>query len=97
MARGKPFNFAFITATNSDHAYRYFFEVWNNPPVTIQNIEVDPERNSVMDQLVVMCENKDCQPLGNSLWEVAGFGRAEIVEERYVFPVYLFRLEQYQE
>lgn len=95
MAQGKPFNFAFITATNSDHAYRYFFEVWKNPPVVIENTDIDPQRRSVTDQLIVMCEQLDCKPLGNPLWEVAGFGRAEIVEERYVFPVYLFKLRHY--
>ena len=33
-AGGKPFNFALITGGNSDHAYRYIFEVEGNPPVT---------------------------------------------------------------
>ena len=32
----KPFNFALITGGNSDYAYRYFFTIWNHPPVTIQ-------------------------------------------------------------
>jgi hypothetical protein len=92
MAQNKPFNFAFVTATNSDHAYRYFFEVADQAPVTILNKDIDPKRESVTKQLIVMCENRDCQPLGNPLWEVAGFGQAEIVEERDVFPVTLFKL-----
>lgn len=78
---GKPFNFALVTTGNSDHAYRYFFEIWGNPPVTIQNTDVDPERNSVTDQLIVICETMDCKPLGHPLWEIAGFGPAEIAGE----------------
>jgi 4-amino-4-deoxy-L-arabinose transferase-like glycosyltransferase len=76
---GEPFNFALITDGNSDHAYRYFFEIWGNPPVVIQNTDVDPDRTSVTKQLIVICETINCQPLGHPLWEVAGFGRAQVV------------------
>lgn len=76
---GKPFNFALITRQNSDHAYRYFLEIWGRKPITIENPQVDPERKTVTDQLLVVCEVADCKPLGHSLWEIAGFGRAEIV------------------
>lgn len=82
---GKPFNFALITEYNSDHVYRYFFEVWNRAPVTIENEVVDPERKTVTDQLIVICEISNCKPLGNPLWEVAGFGRAEI-DQRWDVP-----------
>lgn len=75
---GKPFNFALMTDGNSDHAYRYFFEIWGNKPVVIENTDVDPTRRSVTEQLIVICETINCQPLGASLWEIAGFGRAEI-------------------
>jgi len=76
---GKPFNFALITGQNSDHAYRYFLEIWGRKPITLENPQVDPERKTVTDQLLVVCEMADCKPLGHSLWEIAGFGRAEIV------------------
>ena len=78
-AEGKSFNFALITGQNSDHAYRYFLEIWGNSPVTIENSQVDPERKTVTNQLLVVCEVADCKPLGHSLWEIAGFGQAEIV------------------
>ena len=80
-AQGKPFNFALISGQNSDHAYRYFLEIWGNPPVTIENPQKDPERKTVTDQLLVVCEVPlaECKPLGYPLWEIAGFGRAEIV------------------
>ena len=80
-SEGRPMNFALITAQNSDHAYRYFLEIWGNRPVAIQTFALDPDRKTVTDQLLVVCEVAECKPLGHPLWEVAGFGRAEIVGE----------------
>ena len=74
----KPFNFALIANGNSDHAYRYFMEVWGREPV-----ELTHDSESITEQLMVICENRDCQPRGHSLWSIAGFGRAEIVGEWY--------------
>lgn len=96
-AEGKPFNFALITGGNSDHAYRYFFEIWNKSPVTIENAVIDPERRTVTDQLLIVCEDIFCQPLGNSLWEVAGFGRAEIAGVWDVSVVKIYKLTHYVE
>lgn len=78
---GEPYNFALITGQNSDHAYRYFLETEGHPPVIIKNPSEDPGRSSVTSQLFVLCEETKCEPLGHPLWEIAGFGRAEIVEE----------------
>lgn len=89
---GEPFNFALVTATNSDHAYRYFFEIWGRPPVTIENEVVDPQRDTVTDQLIVICENPTCEVLGHPLWEIAGFGRAEITGTWEVPFVKIIRL-----
>lgn len=94
---GKSFNFALITGGNSDHAYRYFFELWGTPPIAIENADIDPERKTVTDQLLIVCEDISCQPLGNPLWEVAGFGRAEIVKVWDVSVVKLYKLIHYQE
>lgn len=91
----KPFNFALITGGNSDHAYRYFFRLWKHDPTVIQNIENDPKRTTVMDQLLVVCEI-ECEPLGNSLWEVAGFGRAEITDKWDVSVVHVYKLIHYK-
>jgi len=93
----KPFNFALISGGNSDHAYRYFFELWGKAPVTIENEQVDQQRISVTDQLLIICEDISCQPLGNSLWEVAGFGRAEIEGMWDVSVVKIYKLRHYQE
>lgn len=94
----KPFNFALITGNNSDHAYRYFFEIWGQPPVTIENEANDQERRTVTDQLIVICElpKSECKPLGHPLWEIAGFGRAEIVGTWDVSFVTIFKLVHYK-
>jgi len=92
----KTFNFALITGQNSDHAYRYFFEIWGHKPQTIENLQIDPQRKSVTSQLLIVCEKVDCQPLGNSLWEVAGFGRAEIAGSWNVSVVKVYKLIHYQ-
>lgn len=96
-AEGKPFNFALVTGSNSDHAYRYFFTVWNQEPVTIEPPSNDRERKSVTDQLFVVCESLPCEPLGHSLWEIAGFGRAEIADKWNVSVVEVYRLVPYEE
>ncbi len=94
--QGKPFNFALITGGNSDHAYRYFFELAGRAPVAIENTAVDPGRRTVTDQLIVICEQSDCKPLGHPLWEIAGFGRAEITGQWDVPFVKIFRLVHYK-
>lgn len=93
----KPFNFALITGGNSDHAYRYFFTVWNHPPTTIEYEGVDPDRKSVTDQLFVICESVPCEPVGHSLWEIAGFGRAEIESSWDVSVSKVYKLVHYEE
>lgn len=94
---GKPYNFAVISAGgNSDYAYRYFFEAENRAPVTIQFPGADPERNTITDQLLIVCESNPCHPLGYSLWEVAGFGQAEIVGEWPVSVLKVYKLKHYK-
>ncbi len=89
----KPFNFALITGGNSDHAYRYFFTIWHREPTVIQTLEKDPKRKTVMDQLLVVCETTPpCEPLGHSIWEIAGFGRAQIADSWDVSVVKAYRL-----
>ncbi|MEX2007657.1 MAG: glycosyltransferase family 39 protein [Candidatus Levyibacteriota bacterium] len=77
-SEGKPYNFGIVAAGNSDHGYRYFFKILGKEPVTIKTEAEDPERKSVTDQLLVVCESLPCHPLGWASWEIAGFGRAEI-------------------
>ena len=93
----QPYNFALVTGGNSDFAYRYFFTVWGHPPVTIENTAIDPQRKSVTNQLLIVCESEPCAPLGNSLWEIAGFGRADIAGKWNVSVVTVYKLIHYKE
>lgn len=95
-ATGKPFNFALITGQNSDHAYRYFLEIWGAKPVTIENFANDPQRKTVTDQLFVVCESLPCSPLGHPLWEIAGFGRAEIEQDWLVSVLRVYKLKHWR-
>lgn len=88
----EPFNFALIATHNSDHAYRYFLELSGHTPVVIENQSLDPGRKTVTGQLLVVCEEKICQPLGHPLWEIAGFGSAQIVGEWKVSTARVFKL-----
>ncbi|MDP2637735.1 MAG: glycosyltransferase family 39 protein [Candidatus Levybacteria bacterium] len=90
----KPFNFALITGGNSDHAYRYFFTVWQKEPITIETMEKDPDRKTVTNQLLVVCEEAVCEPLGHPIWEIAGFGKAEIVDKWDVSVVKVYKLKR---
>lgn len=78
---GKPFNFALLSKGNSDYAYRFIFKVEGNEAKVLETPLTDPSGKTVMDQLFVLCDYKDCSPQGNPLWEVAGFGQAKIVGE----------------
>ena len=50
----------------------------------------------VTEQLIVVCEDKECQPLGYPLWEVAGFGRAEIDQiEEHPVGIKIIRLKHH--
>lgn len=75
----EPYNFALLSSGNSDHAYRYFMDVSGHPPIVLETPITDPERRTVTKQLLVACDDRKCNPLGNPLWEVAGFGDARVV------------------
>src|SRR3989344_4512773 len=80
VSEQKPFNLALIADGNSDHAYRYFLESMGHRPNTLEE--------EVTEQLIVVCEHPDkpCEPRGHPLWEIAGFGRAEIAARATVYP-----------
>lgn len=88
----KPYNFALITPGNSDHAYRYYFDVLGHKPTGIEIEAVDPQRKTVTDQLMVICEGNDCHPQGHPLYEIAGFGPAKVVGKWNVVNVAVFKL-----
>ena len=89
-AEGKSFNFALITHGNSDHGYRYFLETAGYKPKLLEE--------EITEQLLVVCEQSECRPLGHPLWEVAGFGRAEIVGSWQAPAGFtIFRLNHHEE
>ncbi len=92
---GKPYNFSISGIGNSDHAYRYFFKLAGKDPVTILGIDQDPDRKSVTDQLLVVCETNPCYPLGESRQEIAGFGRAEVAGQWDVSVLKVYKLIHY--
>ena len=90
-SEGQPYNFALISDHNSDHAYRYFLEVKKNQPKQLEEI--------VTEQLLIVCESKNCEPLGHPLWEIAAFGRGEILGEWNLekYGIKIFRLTHWPE
>jgi 4-amino-4-deoxy-L-arabinose transferase-like glycosyltransferase len=91
----KPYNFALLTPGNSDHAYRYYLDILGHKPVVIDNPINDPKRTTAMKQLLIVCEDINCKPLGNPLFDVAGFGRAQVAGEWNVSVVKVYRLIPY--
>lgn len=77
----KPFNFALLSQGNSDYAYRFIFRYEGHQATVLETPLTDPDRLTVADQLLVLCDYRGCNPLGDPLWEVAGFGQSRIVGE----------------
>src|SRR5258708_6199843 len=80
QTNNQPYNFALLSAGNgnSNYAYVYYLTILGHPPLQMDNMLNDPQRKTVTDQLMVVCEDINCKPLGNSLFDVAGFGRAAV-------------------
>ncbi len=87
----KPFNFALITPGNSDHGYRYYFDILGHPDVRIDIEANDPNRSTVTEQLLVVCE-ETCNPVGNPLFDIAGFGMATVEGEWNFSHVRVYKL-----
>lgn len=90
-----PYNFALLSKGNSDQAYRYYLEILGHSPVVLENLENDPKRTSATSQLLIVCEDINCNPIGNPIHEVAAFGRAEIAGVWNVSVVKVYRMVHY--
>lgn len=92
-AQGKPFNLGMIAKQNYDAGYRYFLEKSGHKP-----LEIDPARakETIAEQLFVVCEEKECRPTTHPQAEIANFGWSKI-EKEWEFPwgVKLFKLGPY--
>ena len=90
----RPYNFALLSSGsgNSDYAYVYYLTILGHVPVTIQPPSADPQRKTVTDQLMVVCEDRGCKPLGNPLWEIAGFGQSDVWKSWDVSVVKVYKM-----
>lgn len=81
-AEGKSFNLALIAKQNYEAGYEYFLELWGKPPV-----QIDPQRfkETVTNQLFVVCEDSVCEPINHPKAQIASFGWARI-ENQWDFP-----------
>lgn len=94
QTNNQPYNFALLAAGsgNSDYAYVYFLTILDHQPITIQPPSVDPQRKTVTNQLLIVCEDLGCKPLGNPLWEIAGFGQADVWKSWSVSVVKVYKM-----
>ncbi len=83
-SRGSPFNFALIAKSNYDAAYQFYLDMYNHKPLTIY------EKNT--DQLLVVCEDKECNPINNPKDEIARFGWAKVEWEKEFQGVKVYKL-----
>lgn len=98
QTNNQPFNFALLSAGlgNSDYAYVYYLTILGHAPVTINNPQDDPQRKTVTNQLLVVCEDLQCKPLGNPLWEIAGFGQSTVWKSWNISVVKVYKLVHVQ-
>ena len=88
-SNSKPFNLALLSKGNYDMSYRY--------ALSLKNAQYKTLREQNTDQLFVICEDPDCKPVGNPLWEIAGFGWVKI-DDLWTMPwgVKIYKLGHYE-
>lgn len=84
----KPFNFALISEHNYDAAYQFYLDVYKHKPKQLPFEKTD--------QIFVVCEDKECKPVGHPKYEIAAFGWTQIESEAPVEGVRVFKLIPYQ-
>lgn len=88
-AKGKPFNFALIAKRNYEEGYLYFFELWNSD---LKLIDPQDTKNTITDQLFVVCEDPICEPINHPKAEIASFGWAKVEKEWEIDGTKIFKL-----
>jgi hypothetical protein len=91
--QGKPFNLALVAERNYDEAYAFFMEKWGQPPT---RIEPEKAKETITDQLFVICEQPNCQPTFNPKAEIAMFGWSKIDEKWEIEGVEVYKLSHYR-
>lgn len=84
LADGKPFNFALLAEHNYDAAYQFYLDVYGYKPKVLPHVKTD--------QLIVVCEDKICNPVGNAKHEIAAFGWTKIEYEKEFQGLRIFKL-----
>lgn len=83
-SNNKPFNFALIAKSNYDSAYQFYLDLYGRKPLQVQY--------GVAEQLFVVCEDQECQPINNPKYEIVGFGWSKVDWEETVEGVRVFKL-----
>lgn len=69
-SKNMPFNFALIAERNYDAAYQFFLDQLGYPPGQLPFTKTD--------QLFVVCEDRICEPVGHSKFEISAFGWSKV-------------------
>jgi len=88
-AQDRPFNLALLAERNYDEAYAFFMEVWGKPP-----LRIDPQKSkeTIAEQLFVICEQLPCQPVGHPKAEIAMFGWTKVAEKWQIERTEVYKL-----
>ena len=91
---GEEFNFGLISKGNYDEGYRFVMERRGTKLVAI-----DPQlEETVTEQLFVICEEEECNPVGHGQSEIAAFGWSQIADEwEMEWGHRLYKLERFEE
>lgn len=84
QSQNKPFNFALLAKNNYDAAYQFYLDLYGHKP---KQAPFD-----ITEQLFVVCEDSECQPVGHHKYEIAAFGWAKIEQETKIYGVRVFKL-----
>lgn len=83
-AGGKPYNFALIANGNYDAAYQFYLDQYGVKPAQLPFEKTD--------QLIVVCEDEVCNPIGHQKYEIAAFGWALIEWQKETNGVKVYKL-----
>lgn len=86
---GKPFNFGLISKRNYEEGYLYYFELWKS---NIKLIDPQNTKETITDQLYVVCEDPICEPINNPKAEIASFGWQKIEKEWNIYGTKIFKI-----
>ncbi len=89
----KLFKLGLIAKQNYDASYRYFLEKWGNKAV---EIDAQKAKETITDQLFVICEEIECNPTTHAQAEIANFGWS-IIDNQWNFDwgTKLYKLKHY--